>query len=394
MKIIEIGTGYTSIPAKIGAATEIVVEQLSTAFSYSGHSVEVFDIKDTSRRKTDLPITEVKVPFFGSMTDKKLGAIHKLKRVLYSICLACKLKKRLKNTNEKLILHFHNQYNLFFYYLVVPKRLQKRAYTAYTIHSYIWHGEWKETQKTIKRKYFQECLCVKKADGVFALNQKTCDNILCYLKVDPAKIHLIDNGVDTNTYRPETNEKREEIKHRNNLENKRVFIQVGSVCDRKNQLGSLELLLPFMNKDANIVFCYAGGIISDEYQQSISDYAKENNISDRVIYCGEIAPGNLLNEFYNLGEAMIFPSKAEGFSLVILEAMSAGIPVVVPDELDFHASDMCITFENEEDFAKCIQEKILDNEEREGISHNIRKNIEKNYSWNSISETYWRIWNQ
>ena len=28
MKIIEVGTGYTSIPANMGAATEIVVEEL------------------------------------------------------------------------------------------------------------------------------------------------------------------------------------------------------------------------------------------------------------------------------------------------------------------------------------------------------------------------------
>ena len=32
MKIIEVGTGYTSIPAKMGAATEIVVEEISKVF--------------------------------------------------------------------------------------------------------------------------------------------------------------------------------------------------------------------------------------------------------------------------------------------------------------------------------------------------------------------------
>ena len=32
MKIYEIGTGYTPIPARISAATEIVVEELTKAF--------------------------------------------------------------------------------------------------------------------------------------------------------------------------------------------------------------------------------------------------------------------------------------------------------------------------------------------------------------------------
>ena len=32
MKIYELGTGYTSIPAKVAAATESVVEELTKAF--------------------------------------------------------------------------------------------------------------------------------------------------------------------------------------------------------------------------------------------------------------------------------------------------------------------------------------------------------------------------
>ena len=31
MKIFEIGTGYTSVPARMGAATEIVVAELTTS---------------------------------------------------------------------------------------------------------------------------------------------------------------------------------------------------------------------------------------------------------------------------------------------------------------------------------------------------------------------------
>ena len=57
MKIYEIGTGYTPIPAQMGAATEIVVEDLTHSFIKSGIDAEIIDIKAQQRAATNLPIT-------------------------------------------------------------------------------------------------------------------------------------------------------------------------------------------------------------------------------------------------------------------------------------------------------------------------------------------------
>ena len=46
MKIYEIGTGYTSIPAQIAAATETVVEELSKALLELGENVYIVDIEE------------------------------------------------------------------------------------------------------------------------------------------------------------------------------------------------------------------------------------------------------------------------------------------------------------------------------------------------------------
>lgn len=45
MKVFEIGTGYTSIPARMGAATEIVVAELTTSMMKIGEDVTIIDIK-------------------------------------------------------------------------------------------------------------------------------------------------------------------------------------------------------------------------------------------------------------------------------------------------------------------------------------------------------------
>ena len=178
MKIYEIGTGYTPIPAQMGAATEIVVEELTRSFLKLGENVEIIDIAADSRAETDLPIREVRVPKFIRKKDVSLGLMHKVKRVVYSVKLALALKKILKKSNEKVILHFHNQYNMFFFLKLVSKKYREKATILYTNHSYVWHGEWDEIKDTIDSRYFQEVASMKEADFIFVLNEQTKKNIV------------------------------------------------------------------------------------------------------------------------------------------------------------------------------------------------------------------------
>ena len=80
MKIYEIGTGYTPIPAQVPAATESVIEELVKAFLSMKQPVEIIDISTKSRAKNQLPILEVRVPSFLSKADVSLGSVHKIKR--------------------------------------------------------------------------------------------------------------------------------------------------------------------------------------------------------------------------------------------------------------------------------------------------------------------------
>lgn len=387
MKIYEIGTGYTPIPAQMGAATEIVVEELTHALQELSEDVEILDIKAKNRQKNNLPIREVSVPSFIMKEDVSLGLMHKVKRVLYSVCLAGVLKKILKKTDEKVVLHFHNQYNVYFFQKLVPRRLRDKAIKLYTNHSYVWHGDWNEIKETINNRYFQEVSAMKEADFVFVLNSRTKENIINHIGISEDKVILIDNGVNTQVYHKLAADELEKVKTKYNLNGKTVFVQVGSVCDRKNQMGSIRLLLPFLKENENTVFIYAGGIISEEYQQEIENFAKSEGISDQIRYFGELTPGKQLNELYNLASAMVFPSKAEGFSLVILEAMSAGVPVLVYDTLLFKLSGDCIRFSGEKDFAHIVNEQILKADPAE-LSEKVRTAVVENYSWMKVAKDY------
>lgn len=329
MKVYEIATGYSPIPARLPAATEIVVEALTRALLVQGIPTEIVDIR-ADRAESDLPIREVAVPRWMSGTDATLGIRHKARRVVYSVCLAREFRKLLKDCEEDTVLHFHNQYNLFFFLLLTPRRLRRRALIFYTNHSGIWRLPWEEVRGTIRSRYFQEAACMIKADAVFVLNEETKETAMRHLGIPEARITVIGNGVNTDIYRPLSGAEIKKIKERWSLSGKTVILQAGSVCENKGQIRTLETIAPLLRQDENLVFAYVGGIVSEEYHQAVQAAARRLGLESQVRYLGTVSPGEEMNRLYNMAAVTVLSSRYEGFPLVAAESLSAGVPVVTP----------------------------------------------------------------
>lgn len=393
MKIYEIGTGYTSIPAQMGAATEIIVEELTHSFLKLNKDVQIIDIADKNRAETDLPITEVKVPSMFTKADLSLGILHKLKRVVYSVFLALKLIGILKQADEKVVLHFHNQYNMFFFLLLVPEKYRKKAVTAYTNHNGYWTLPWDEAEPVLKKRYFQEIECMKKADIVLVLNEQTKDNAVKHLNVDENRIVRVNNGVNTDIYKPLSDSEINRIKEKYNLKDKKIILQVGSVYENKGQKRMVEALTPLLTKKDDLVYAYVGGIVDEEYKNGIDMLVDKNGLHEKVVYLGMAKPGEVLNGLYNMAELSVFASDYEGFPLVIPESLSAGTPVIISLEremdmgngsVDCEISDMCE-----------IVEKVIEHPEAvKKISAEARLNVLNNYTWDNIAENHFSIFNR
>ena len=390
MKIYDIGTGYTPIPARMGAATEIVVEELVKSFQKLGQDVELIDIEAKDRLPNTLPITQVKVPSVFTDTDVKLGIMHKLTRVVYSVSLAMKLKKILKQAHETVLLHFHNQYNLYFFLKLVSPKLRRKAKIAYTVHSYIWPAPWEEIKDTVHKRYFQEIECVRKADMVLVLNDRTAEHFVNHLGVDSGRIHKINNGVNTDIYHIQPQQQREAFIRSLGLSGKRIIFQVGSVCDRKNQLGAVKMLKDYLREHPDVVYLYAGGIIDAEYQASITAIAAENGIAQQVRYAGELSPGEELNAYYNSAVLTVFPSKLESFGLVIIESLAAGRPVILAEKPLFALEHGCHVYDDEQAFVQLVDSLLR----QQTWDHIAREEVIRQYSWDKVAADHVDIWNR
>ncbi len=387
MKIYEIGTGYTPIPAQVPAATESVVEDLTKAFLAAKQPVEILDVSTAQRAAHNLPITEVKVPTFITKADVSLGIVHKVKRVTYSIALARKLKRILQNEPEKVVLHFHNQYNLFFFLKLVPVSLRAKALIAYTNHNGLWSLPWEECEAILHKRYFQEITAMEQADIIFVLNHRMKENVVQYLRIPAHRVIQINNGVNTDIYRPLSQDLVEQLRIDYALSGKTVILQVGSVNENKGQARSLRLLAPLLKQDPNMVFAYAGAVVSEEYQQEVLHTAEELGVQAQVKYLGTAKPGKEMNCLYNIATVTIFSSRYESFGLVCIESMAAGVPVILCTEtlLDFGSG--CIKLgpipphnqlenflSSEDDFLRAKADA--------------RKNVLENYTWQNIAQHY------
>ncbi len=392
MKIYEIGTGYTSIPAQVGAATEIIVEELTRSFLKLNKDVQIIDIADENRAETDLPIIEVKVPSMFAKPDASLGIVHKLKRVVYSIALALNLIKILKQADEEVVLHFHNQYNMFFFLLLVPEKYRKKAKTAYTNHNGYWSLPWQEAEPILKKRYFQEIECMKKADIVFVLNEQTKQNAVQYLGADENRIVRINNGVNTDVYMPLTESEINPVKEKYDFTNQKVILQVGSVYENKGQKRIIEALSTLLKKNENLVYAYVGDIIDMEYQEQIDKYIEENDLTGKVCYLYKAKPGKELNEIYNMAELTVFSSKYEGFPLVIPESLASGTPVIISLERDLDMGDGSVDCKYDE-MCEIVEKVISHPDAIKTISSSARENALNNYTWDKIAEKHLTIFN-
>ena len=392
MKIYEIGTGYTPIPAKVAAATESVVEELTKAFMQKKIDVEVIDISANDRVPNSLPITEVKVPSIFTKSDISLGIIHKVKRVVYSVALALKLKKILKQTNQKTVLHFHNQYNIYFFLKLVKKELRDKAIIAYTNHNGFWSLPFEEAKSTLQARYFQEIEGMKNADLIFVLNPKMKNNIVENLGIDENKVIRINNGVNTDIYAPLSSEQIEKIKEKLNLKNKRIILQVGSVNENKGQGRAVKMIAPLLRENSDTVFAFAGDIVSQEYYQEVLRTAKEEKVENQVMYLGTFSPGKEMNGLYNIADTAIFVSRYEGFSLACIESISAGVPVVLCSDYLSSFGDGSILTERH-DVADRIRQLLNDGDLLKELKQAARKNAVENFTWSKTAQKYFDNFN-
>lgn len=163
---------------------------------------------------------------------------------------------------------------------------------------------------------------LKRADLIISISEATKKDLIRIFKIPPQKINVVYLG-----FSKICDIASEPIQ---NLPGK-FFLFVGAIKERKNVLGVVKAFDEYKKSGGKHKLVIAGNG-SGEYYEKILKFIKENNLSDSIIFLGQITDGNL-SYLYKKTEALLYPSFLEGFGLPILEAQDCGLPVVTSNVL-------------------------------------------------------------
>lgn len=208
------------------------------------------------------------------------------------------------------VVHFHAEGPSL--WIMIPKLFGKKCIV--TVHGLDWkRDKWKNGfgSKYIK---FSEKILAKYADEIIVLNQSTKKY---FLSEYSRKTYLIPNGVNS----PKKSEKNIFL-DKYNLKPDGYILSVSRLTQEKQIHLLMKAYMQVKTKKKLVVVGDSSD--TDEYKAKLYKIAKTN---PNIIFTGFLS-GEALNELYTYAYSYVIPSKIEGMSMSLLEAMAYGNCVI------------------------------------------------------------------
>ncbi len=222
------------------------------------------------------------------------------------------------------VVHCHTWYSHFGGILV------RQGYgipLVITVHSLEPLRPWKREQ--LRGGYDLSCwieqTAMAMADAVIAVSKGTRADILRVTDVQPERMHVIYNGIDTTLYRPVAET---DALERYGVSPHQPYVLFVGRITRQKGIVHLARAIPLIDPAARVVLC-AGAPdtpeIAAEMEQAVADAQRQRG---GVIWIQEMLPREAVIQFYSHATVFCCPSIYEPFGIINLEAMACGTPVV------------------------------------------------------------------
>lgn len=239
-----------------------------------------------------------------------------------------------------------------------------------------------------KRIHLAEQYMAREADMIIACSTFMRHEIMESLHVSDEKIRVIPNGV--------------EYKHLINLRTKYadfphirrrwappdapLIFFVGRLEWEKGPDLLVEAMPQVVNSFPNAKLILAG---KGGYTDHLIKMIQALNMEESIQLVGFISD-ETRNELYAVADVAVFPSRYEPFGIVALEAMAAGVPVIVGDvgglsEVVKHGVTGLSAPVSADEIAEAILQSLRHPEAAAERAHRAQEVVKKQYSWENIA---------
>src|SRR5947199_2720182 len=273
-----------------------------------------------------------------------------------------------------------------------------------TVHSLEPLRPWKREQLAGGYDFslWVENTALEVADAIIAVSGETKRDIERLFAVDPARVHVIHNGIDLDEYR---RVEATDALVRDGIDSKKPYLLFVGRITRQKGIIHLVRAIPFMDPDFQIVLCAGApdtAEIADEMKEALA--AAQEKRGD-IFWIEEMLDRRAVIELYSHAAVFCCPSIYEPFGIINLEAMACETAVVasgvggikevvvdgetgflVPVEQMKESPFEPINPEKfSRDLAARINQLMKDRQLREKFGQAGRKRAEELFSWSAIA---------
>jgi alpha-maltose-1-phosphate synthase len=249
-----------------------------------------------------------------------------------------------------------------------------------------------------------EKIALINSDGVIAVSEAMKADLISFYNIDPAKVRVIYNGIDTDRFKKIENP---DVLQKYGVDPQRPYVMfVGRITRQKGIIHLVEAI-PHLEKGTQVVLC-AGAPDNDEIAGEMTQKVDEakSRVENNIIWITKWVPENDLVPLYTHASIFICPSVYEPFGIINLEAMACETAVVasatggIKEVVKDGETGILVPFEPlrngdvgpknpdkfSKDLADAINSLLRSPEKIKNMAAASRRRVEKMFSWKNIAK--------
>src|SRR6185436_20021663 len=264
--------------------------------------------------------------------------------------------------------------------MVPDKKIDRNVKVLLTIHDLNSLHEGRSYEEQQKSLAHTQQL-IDRSDAIVCISEFTRNDVLKNCRVGGRPVYVIYNGAShlvssslhSSSYKP----------------TRPFLLGMGYVNRKKNY----HVLLSLLKANEDIELLIAGRLDEPDYIRNMQQTAKEFGVDDRLRLLGPVTE-NEKSWYLSNCRAFVHPSKAEGFGLPVVEAMSFGKPVFISKltslpEIGGNAAFYFSSFD--ESHIQHAYHQGMSRYQNEDMADLIKKRSQ-DYSWEKSARDYVRVY--
>ncbi|NUT25521.1 MAG: glycogen synthase [Streptomyces sp.] len=248
-----------------------------------------------------------------------------------------------------------------------------------------------------------ERTAIEAADAVIAVSGAMREDILgCYPALDPGRVHIVHNGIDTALYRPD---RRTDVLTRFGLDAGRPYVLFVGRITRQKGVPHLLRAIRHIDPAAQVVLC-AGAPDTPEIDQEFRDlYQELSRVREGVHWIPQMLPRPEVIQLLTHAAVFVCPSVYEPLGIVNLEAMACGTPVVasqvggIPEVVEDGKTGLLVPLDDDAEafeagLARALDSVIGDPETARRMGEAGRERAVGEFGWDAVARRTVRLYGE